>query len=99
MKTRLLFAFNNQSKALVIVLLGIGYWENLAAYSILSFGTIIEVWNCGRHRAGLRLQELVQNWMKITEKTAFIFDCICKIFVIEISIFEEKLVRDKQKVG
>jgi len=61
-KTCLLFSINNQSKALVIVLLKIEYWENKIAYSIcfLCFGTFVEVLKARRGR--IKASEyLVQN--------------------------------------
>jgi len=76
-KTCLLFSFNNQSKALVIVLLKIEYWENLIAYSIyfLCFGTFIEVLKAqGRIKAS---KELVRHfrqeaqWLMMMNETAF----------------------------
>jgi len=76
-KTCLLFSINNQSKALVIVLLKIEYWENLIAYSIyfLCFGTFIEVLKArDRIKAS---KELVQHfrlpaqWLMIMNKAAF----------------------------
>jgi len=56
------FFINNQSKALIIVLLKIEYWENFIAYSIffLCFGTYIEVLKArGRIKA---LKELVRHF-------------------------------------
>jgi len=77
-ETCLLFFFiNNQSKALVIVLLKIEYWENLIAYSIyfLCFGTFIEVLKAqGRIKAS---KELVRHfrqeaqWLMMMNETAF----------------------------
>jgi len=76
-KTCLLFSINNQSKALVIVLLKIEYWKNLIACSIcfLCFGTFVEMLKArwGRIKAS---EYLVQNlgWkpkMADNNKTAF----------------------------
>jgi len=76
-KTCLLFSINNQSKALVIVLLKIEYWENLIAYSIyfLCFGTFIEVLKArGRINAS---KELVRHfrqeaqWLMMMNETGF----------------------------
>jgi hypothetical protein len=70
-KTHLLFAINNQSKALVIVLLKIEYWENLIAYSIclLCFGTFVQMLKArpGRIKAS---KELVRHFRKEGSPTA-----------------------------
>jgi len=71
----LIFAFNNQSKALVIVLLKVEYWEkNLIAYSIcfLGFGTFVEMLKAHWGRE-LRLQT---NWSDILARKEAQWLCI-----------------------
>merc|ERR1711971_315426 len=76
-KTCLLFYINNQSKALVIVLLKIEYWENLIAYSIyfFCFGTFIEVLKArGRIKASKELVRYFRQesqWLMMMNETAF----------------------------
>jgi len=71
-KTCLLFYFNNQSKALVIVLLKIEYWENLIAYSIffLCFGTFEVLKAQGRIKASIRQEA---QWLMMMNEKAFDF--------------------------
>jgi len=79
----LIFAFNNQSKALVIVLLKVEYWKNLIAYSIcfLGFGTFVEMLKArwGRIKAS---KELVQHFRKEGSPIA-LYECAGKSRYLE----------------
>jgi hypothetical protein len=74
-----MFAINNQSKALVIVLLKVEYWEkNLIAYSIcfLGFGTFVEMLKAhwGRIKAS---NKLVRHFSKEGSPMA-VYNCAGK---------------------